>query len=227
MTKLTKLLLNPSRRKGRRYLTDPHDLHAAVRAAFPPDIDESAGRILWRVDSRGHENVLYIVGPETPTALNITEKAGWDSRPPQVADYDRFLDKLMAGQRWMFELVANPTYSESRGEGKRGRVKAHISPQYQLEWLVNKAPRHGFKVEQEGENAVAVFERERLDFYRNYQAGPKERNRVRLVTARFRGALEITDAALFRETLRNGIGRGRGYGCGLITLAPLDQSDHG
>ncbi|MCQ9336128.1 type I-E CRISPR-associated protein Cas6/Cse3/CasE [Corynebacterium phoceense] len=222
MTTLTRILLNPARRKGRRYLSDPQDLHAAVRAAFPPDLDESNGRILWRVDTRGHENILYIVGPEAPTPLNITEEAGWDTRPPQLADYDRFLDKLMNGQRWMFELVANPTYSESRGQGKRGKVKAHVSPEQQLQWLVGKSSRHGFTIR---EDATSVVERSRLDFYRNYEAGPDNRNRVRIVTARFRGILQITDVKVFRETMRNGIGRGRGYGCGLLTLAPVESSE--
>ena len=39
--------------------------------------------------------------------------------------------------------------------------------------------------------------------------------------ARFRGELEITDTEQLRDTLINGMGRGKAYGCGLLTLAPL------
>lgn len=218
MTSLTRVLINPQRRAGRQMLSDPQKLHAAVRAAFPPDMAEDKGRVLWRVDHRGNEHVLYIVGPEQSTADHIVEQAGWDTRPPQVADYDRFLSKLMVGQKWAFELVANPTYSESRGKGKRGKVKAHVSVQHQLEWLRKRAEKAGFKLNGDEQ----VIERTGLDFYRNY-ADRSKRNRVHIVTARFRGVLEVTDVEALQETLRNGIGRARGYGCGLLTLAPVEE----
>lgn len=221
MTTLTRILLNPARRKARQYLTDPNSMHAAVRGAFPPDLDQEESRILWRIDHRGHEHVLYIVGPEKPTADAMVEDAGWDTRPAQIADYDRFLNRITRGQRWWFELVANPTYSESRGPGKRGKVKAHISAQHQLDWLGRKSRAHGFAIETEGENAVAVVGRGNLDFRRRNTETRERRDRVKIVTARFQGVLEVTDADELRHTLVNGIGRSKGYGCGLLTLAPL------
>ncbi|WP_026196273.1 type I-E CRISPR-associated protein Cas6/Cse3/CasE [Corynebacterium lubricantis] len=223
MTSLTRILLNPARRQGRKLLTDPQSMHAAVRAAFPPDLDESAGRVLWRVDNRNHEHVLYIVGSEAPTADHIVEQAGWTTRPPQTAEYDRFLDNLKRGQKWWFELVANPTYSESRGEGKRGKVKAHVSAKHQLQWLHDRSEGAGFSLFDEGSGETTVIGRQGLNFYRNYEAG---KNKVRITTARFEGELEVTDADQLRQTLVSGIGRAKGYGCGLMTLAPI-KSQHG
>ena len=37
-------------------------------------------------------------------------------------------------------------------------------------------------------------------------------------TPSFEGLLRVTDAALFREALTRGIGRGKAYGLGLLTL---------
>ena len=44
---------------------------------------------------------------------------------------------------------------------------------------------------------------------------------VTLTTATYDGALDIVDADAFRRTLTRGIGHGKAYGCGLLTIAPL------
>ncbi|PSL01016.1 CRISPR system Cascade subunit CasE [Murinocardiopsis flavida] len=48
------------------------------------------------------------------------------------------------------------------------------------------------------------------------------KNRVTLVTATFDGRLEVTDPAALRRTLTAGLGRAKAYGCGLMTLAPVE-----
>ena len=36
----------------------------------------------------------------------------------------------------------------------------------------------------------------------------------------FDGSLTVTDPEKLRHALSNGIGRAKGYGCGMLTLAP-------
>lgn len=229
MTTLTKVLINPQRRQGRKLITNPQAMHAAVRASFPPDIDESSSRVLWRLDSGEHAHNLYIVGPEKPTGELLVEQAGWDGRPAQSADYDRLLGSLTKGQRWRFELVANPTFSEFK-DGERGKVKAHVSVAHQLDWLYKRASKAGFALAPRANDEVTDAERARwssqdetsiigrrtLDFRKE-----KNGRRVSIVTARYRGTLEVVDPVGLRETLSQGIGRARGYGCGLLTLAKI------
>jgi CRISPR system Cascade subunit CasE len=43
--------------------------------------------------------------------------------------------------------------------------------------------------------------------------------RVSLYTVTYEGILEITDVELFKEVLTKGIGRGKAYGCGMLTIA--------
>jgi CRISPR system Cascade subunit CasE len=209
MTTFTKILINPQRRQARKLLTNPQAMHAAVRAAFPPDLS-SDSRILWRLDSREHEHALYVVAPEAPDASNIIEQASWATRPQQTADYAPLLGSLVAGQEWAFELVANPTKSLPQGIGKRGRVVAHVTPKQQIEWLMERSQSAGFDVVD-----ATVIGRENLSFYK----GDDSKRRVTIRTARFRGVLRVTDPDLLRRTLVDGIGRGRAYGCGLLTLA--------
>lgn len=214
MSTLTRIFLNPRKRGGRALLSNPEAMHAAVRSAFPPDIDTSDARVLWRVDSLGDEHILYIVGPEKPDALHIVEQAGWDTRPPQSADYGRFQDSLVKGQHWRFGLVANPVSSKAGERGTRGRLVAHVTAEQQLAWLSQRGPAAGFRLLDD----AAVVGRERLAFSRNKERGT---SRVTVSTARFAGTLEVTDPDALRTTLNQGIGRARAYGCGLLTLAAV------
>lgn len=212
MSTFTRIYLNPRKRGGRKLLTNPEAMHAAVRAAFPPDIDTGDSRVLWRADSQGDEHVLYIVGPETPDATHIVEQAGWDTRPPQSADYGRLQDSLMKGQRWAFELVANPVSSKAGAHGTRGKVVAHVTAEQQLAWLTQRAEAAGFTLLDD----ARLVGRERLSFSK----GPDAKSRrISVSTARFSGTLEVTDVDALRSTLNQGIGRARAYGCGLLTLA--------
>ena len=229
MTVFTRVLINPRTRGGAKLLTNPQAMHATVRAAYPPDLDESKGRVLWRVDRQQNEHVLYIVGPEKPTTRHIIEQAGWETRPGESADYSRLLNSLTKGQMWRFELVANPTYSEPVS-GKRGKVKAHVSVGHQLDWLYEKAKKSGFGLAPKEthndrwlvEDAPAVLERGTEAFYRGEDRGSRTRA-VRISRARFAGTLEVTDPEILRNTLVHGLGRARAYGCGLMTLAKAER----
>lgn len=245
MTTMTRIFLNPQKRQGRRLLADPQAMHAAVRAAFPPDIDEDTTRVLWRVDSRQHEHVLYIVGPEQPDASHLVEQAGWMTRPAQTADYSRLQSALTLGQQWRFELVANPVKSQSGARGTRGSVVPLVSPDSQLTWLAERSGSAGFRIlpytgavedgavtgtrdGDEGTIALdaAVVEQNTLRFERRKAQGDAGRH-VSLKTARFTGNLEVTDVEALQRTLRQGIGRAKAYGCGLLTLARPGKDDVG
>jgi CRISPR system Cascade subunit CasE len=42
---------------------------------------------------------------------------------------------------------------------------------------------------------------------------------VSLLTVQFDGLLSVMDETLFKETLRDGVGSGKGLGCGLLSVA--------
>lgn len=46
-------------------------------------------------------------------------------------------------------------------------------------------------------------------------------HRLTIGTALFEGELEVTDAERFRAAFRNGIGPGKAFGCGLLSLVPI------
>nr|WP_272926766.1 type I-E CRISPR-associated protein Cas6/Cse3/CasE [Streptomyces sp. SID4946] len=64
--------------------------------------------------------------------------------------------------------------------------------------------------------AVTITSRDILRF-RKRPDGP----RITLSTATFEGRLHVTDPDALRASLLDGIGPAKGYGQGLLTLAPL------
>src|SRR4051794_5740870 len=100
---LTRFEINPARRQARAMLASPQRMHAAVLAAFPESRDESIpGRILWRLDEGHHDVVLYLVSPDKPDLTHLVETIGRPTYGWQTRDYDPFLDRLTAGERWAF-----------------------------------------------------------------------------------------------------------------------------
>lgn len=225
---LTKIDLAPERRLARKYLGSPQAMHAVVMGATGGNIGDGPGRVLWRVD-RGTTTALYILSPLEPDCSQLVAEMGAAGTQARTLDYSPFLASLDAGQLWAFRLAANPSYSASRGPGVRGQRYGHVTVEQQRQWLVERAPRHGFElmpvdhVDDEGsDGAVMVVHRERPVFNRRRSEG-EGRDRVTINRTLYEGVLRITDPESLRRALIAGIGRSKAYGCGLMTLARVRQ----
>lgn len=217
---ITRFTINPQRRGARKLLASPQAMHAAVLSGFADPAPTENGRILWRVDRIGQQTALYVVSPQEPDLTHLVEQAGWpttetwESRP-----YDRFLGQIEVGQRWGFRLVANPVRAVRESEsGRRGIVRAHVTVNQQEKWLLDRSAKASFEIapwdaeHPEQGFQFAVTERKTLEFKR-------QGSTVTLSTARYDGFLTVVDPEVFRRTLTHGIGRAKGYGCGLMTIA--------
>ena len=225
---LTKIDLAPERRLARKYLGSPQAMHAVVMGATGGNIGDGPGRVLWRVD-RGTTTALYILSPLEPDCSQLVAEVGAAGTQARTLDYSPFLASLDAGQLWAFRLAANPSYSAPRGPDVRGKRFGHVTVEQQRQWLVERAPRHGFElmpvdhVDDEGsDGAVMVVHRERPVFNRRRSEG-EGRDRVTINRTVYEGVLRITDPESLRRALIAWIGRSKAYGCGLMTLARVRQ----
>jgi CRISPR system Cascade subunit CasE len=214
---LTRMALNGARRGAWKLLQSPQAMHAAVLSGFPPQAPTAtdAGRVLWRIDRAPNTIWLYIVSPEPPDLAHLVEQAGWPTQSTwETREYSPFLSRLRNGQTWAFRLTANPVHTVTETDGTSKR-RGHVTVAQQESWLLDRAEQHGFRVlEGAGGADLAVSRRE----HKKFRRGGSE---VTLATAQFDGALEVLDANALRTALSAGIGRAKGYGCGLMTLAPL------
>lgn len=245
---LTRFPLNVSRRQTKAMISNPYKLHAAIAASFPPSSGASSGsgRVLWRVDRQSSGGfILYIASPTVPSLAGLDEQVGWPDlgRQWESRDYSPLLERIENGQRWAFRLRANPAVSRSaiRSGGGRGRSKrlGHLTTLQQAAWLIGKqayagtckdvpslfaddsasrAERHGFRVINDPASGIPQM---LVSDSRTLRFGPHGSHSIVLAVAQFDGVLEVSDAAALRNALTRGIGHGKGFGCGLLTLAPL------
>lgn len=226
---ISRIPLNTARYEARRLIGSPYKLHAAVEKAFPPDAVRKGeqGRILWRLDfsADGKSTWLYVVSPEKPDFTHIVEQAGWPTSSGwEVKDYSMLLGKIAVGQEWAFRLRANPVRQAHADLGRRsnpsviGKLVGHVTVNHQLDWLVQRSNRSGFEVLRQAKDnnslscTVSQRRTERFD-----HGG----STVTLTTAQYDGLLRVTDADAFRNCMRQGLGRAKSFGCGLLTIAPV------
>lgn len=217
---LSRMELNPARRGAQKLLANPQAMHAAVLAAFPHGTES---RPLWRIDRDRDGVKLYVLSSGRPSFEHLQEQAGWSEQMTwESRDYAGLLARLQVGQQFAFRLTANPSHVVTDSEGRKRRF-AHVTIEQQTRWLVERAdtlgvrflPATGTEAEdvKGADAAVTVTERGTVRFPRGGQT-------VTLGTARFDGLLEVANVDALRRALLAGVGRGKAYGCGLLTLAP-------
>ena len=245
---LTRVYLNLHRRGARQLMRSRQVLHAAVMNCFPPGALEGAGmpRVLWRLDRppfarsgpsrQGSPScALFISSPVPPDPSHIVEEAGYATEGGVVVrDMSTFLDGLSTGQRWGFRLCVNPTFREAGQTNARGQKKilAHVTQDQQTQWVLDRSERLGFRVltsAEYGGDLPVLEDRDgrRVDganllingIERSVAEFQRGSSRVTLALATFGGVLEVTDPDALRHGLVHGVGRGKAYGCGLLTLS--------
>jgi CRISPR system Cascade subunit CasE len=205
---LTRMKLDTTKHATMRGMTNPSLLHGALESSFSGERQHP----LWRLDRLNGATYLLLLSHDQPDLTHAEAEfgcpdLGWESR-----DYSPLLQRIKGDSLWHFRLVANPTKSvPDPNGGKRGKVRAHTVPQYQKQWLREQGEKHGFQVTEE---SFAVMEQGWFHFLK----GKERRKAVSLLSVTYEGVLQVTDPERFRETLCHGLGRGKAYGMGLLTV---------
>ncbi len=222
---ISRVYLDPCREETIRLVRSPYRIHAAVERAFSSarEKEDGTGRILWRLDvsPRRDRLALYIVSPSRPNLTHMAKQVGCPAAGEGLTkDYAPVLDRISEGQIWAFRLKANPARKVSKDRGVVaneqvvGTIQGHVTEAQQVDWLLSRSEAHGFEVPRlEGRLQVDVSQRYKERFARDGKT-------VTIATARFDGLLTVTNSDLFRQALCRGIGRAKGFGCGLMTIAP-------
>ena len=179
---------------------------------------------------------LYISSPVAPDPAALVEQAGYETAGGVVVKkLDDFLAKLEKDQLWGFRITVNPTYRHTDGDGRK-RLMGHVTVAQQTQWLLDRAEANGFQIPMsaevggdlpvleneagervDGRNLLVALVDRRVENFVRVRSGDK--NPVTLKLATFQGTLKVTDPQALRSALANGIGRAKGYGAGLLTLA--------
>jgi len=214
---LYKLLLNLNDRAVRRDLANPYDMHRTMARAYADQGQDLVRPHLWRLEAPDAGDRPYVLVQSTQAGiwsalppgylLNLQERL-WD--PAQV---------LKEGRPVLFRVRANPTVNRvpagsipeasSQQPTRENRKRLGLSREAeQLEWLYRQAQRLGL-----GAVEASVTQSKRVSFR-------KRHTNVTLASAQFDGKAVIADPTALVAGLCSGIGRGKSFGHGLLSLAP-------
>jgi CRISPR system Cascade subunit CasE len=218
---LSRIEINRQRLETKQALMNFQIMHAAILSCFP----SSSGRVLWRIDTLKSSMYILLVSEIKPDFTAFIQQFGWPSseQTGETKDYEPFLQRIEEGSTWHFRITANPVRSVNSGEeshGKRGKIIA-LSVEDQKKWLFDRAGAHGFSLPEvsyknaDGNETTAYSHKV---VSRKVKRFKRQDRTVTISVATFEGVLVVTDTELFTQTLRNGIGRAKAYGCGLLTI---------
>jgi len=191
----------------------PDTIHSVLSGAFPGKRNAAANENLWRIDELEYGSALIIVSAIVPVMQYIVDKIGIDDIRNKSLDYNSFLKRIVGGKTWKFRICANPVeHKKDAGDTRRGKVYALRSVPEQFDWLDKQGLKHGFSV-----NGCDIIKDE-WRIIKDKEIG-NWRNNVHIRAVTFDGLLTVTEADTFRTSLTKGFGRGKAYGCGLLTIA--------
>jgi CRISPR system Cascade subunit CasE len=225
---LSRLTVDPTSREFRRDYADVCEMHRTVMSAFGQITDGTPARqahgVLWRLDTSQRGFTQLVQSSNEPDWGRLP--TGYLAAPPQVRTLQPVLDALAPGRRFAFRIVANPTRTitrpeaQPRADGKRpqGRNVPLRKPEDQIRWLVRQGERFGFAIPTgiNGQPDAAPSPcPTTVGRIRTEDSRP-----ITIEPVRFDGHLIVTDPSALSAAIRDGIGRAKAYGCGMISLAP-------
>ena len=211
---LSKLWLDPHHPKVRRDLANVYELHRSLLRAFPNREVGGPGRVLFRVDlGRGEsrEPVVLVQSEHRPEWSRLA--SGYRVAPIKSLNGIEF----SLGQRLRFQLRANPTKRlRAASVGRDGNA---VDPKWigqrvgllieseQEAWLRRKGEAGGFRLL----DVRLVSDGRTL--------ARKDKSTLTMADVNFEGSLEVTDPASFFNTWQAGLGSGKAFGFGMLSLA--------
>ncbi|GAA1141583.1 type I-E CRISPR-associated protein Cas6/Cse3/CasE [Streptomyces javensis] len=208
---LTRIIPDLRSRQARRDLPSAVGMHHRVMQLFPDTEAEQARAVLgvlFRIEDGPQGPHILIQSQAQPDTTALPVGYGTIATKPLTP----LLEGLRAGRPVRYRIAA----SAVRKPGKTTRALYNLKPVVPLsgtaadDWWIRQAHQSGL--------TIHTIHSTPLDAARGEHAQGK--HRIHHARTRFDGTATITDPALLQSRLTEGIGRGKAYGCGLLTLAP-------
>jgi CRISPR system Cascade subunit CasE len=201
---LSRITIPMLSRTAQRNLANPYALHASFLRAFPPDIPGGGERILFRLEPElmGQSRIALVQSDTTPSwTEDVLQEIATDAQ----SSLKTFEPELKRGRLLRFRLRANPVVTR---DGKRLGL---IGDEAHTDWLRRKGEKSGFRVREAtsiDEGKVSAMKRR----------GGQE-TRMTFQSVRFEGFLDVLDPDLLWAAVKTGVGPGKAFGFGLLSLA--------
>ncbi|MET9796262.1 type I-E CRISPR-associated protein Cas6/Cse3/CasE [Nocardiopsis alba] len=198
-------------REARRDLGSAVGMHHRLMSLFPDGAGQNARQtfgVLFRVEDTPRGPQILLQSNTEPELSRLPMHYGAN----QTKELSPLLDALEAGRYVRYRIAANAV----RRPGHTTKAKNDVNSVVPLlgkeaeEWWIRQAEASGLTIHRLGSQTLDAARGERKE----------GQHKIRHARTLFEGTARITDACLLRERTITGIGRGKAYGCGLLSLAP-------
>lgn len=206
---ITQIVPNTRDRGVLADLRDATRLHRRVMSLFPKDLGPSARQnaaALFRLDEQPTGFAILIQSALKPALDNLPTSYG----AARTKSLTPLLDGLTEGANVHYRIIANAT-SKLGKNTTAGRPK-QVVPLYGADadhWWERHADAAGLILRSLYSSQLAHVTGQRGGDARIIHA-----------RTRFDGTATVTDPKALIDKIRTGIGRGKSFGCGLLTIAP-------
>lgn len=207
--------------KKERKVHDFYELHQLIWKAFGDGTGKNERDWLFRIESfRPHCTAILVQSLTEPQ----WHTGGLDRSEYEVKPFQPVFKK---GDRFFFFLRANAVIAKSRGKGTKSVKSPLYAKEYldypvfdqetgeivevQQGWLKRQTERSGFELNEASRQGPW-----KTGSWKNRKNNFKELNGQDL-----QGYLTVTDPKLFLRTFQNGLGRGKAFGFGLLSLKKI------
>ncbi len=211
MSYLSKVIVRNNNPRARVDFADGRSLHRTIMSAFPDAPDKAGGgrshfNVLFRAEERGQHSILIVQSDTPPEWAKIASRFPGYIESYAVKETSSLYGNILEGSVLRFRLRANTIKTLDKK-----RVPLH-DPKEQMEWLQSRSQRLGFLV------LSAIVTPYDQRFPLQFQIGPATCN-----AADFEGTLQVTDRTQFLSSIQNGIGHGKAFGLGLLSVGLVQQ----
>ena len=223
---ISKAKLRPKAARSEDYwdlASNGYRAHRLVWTLFADDPDRDRD-FVYRWDTEGQLPRLYVVSERKPTDRHDLFRIRTKTYDPQVQEKQPLRFSLRAntvvkktdddGNQKAHDVVMNAKW-EMRQEGNWedcDLTHAEIVQREGLKWIGKRAEQYGFRIP---ENKVQAEAHRKHSFEK-----PKSGRQVTFVTMDLNGLLRVDKPETFRQSLFEGIGPTKAYGCGLLLVRP-------
>jgi CRISPR system Cascade subunit CasE len=230
---LSRLSLNLRDRQARFDLARPYEMHRTLMNGYPHARVDNRCDLLFRVEpTRTGPPIVLVQTRAAPQWSQLPNGYLLEpAEPPKPLD----LRGIPAGQRLRFRLRANPSKRVAAKNERLGGVMAGkrvglAAEAEQVRWLLRKGDTGGFRIPGQWVDAKHPETNEPIqlpNFRLDVVPEGRERNGKpghdgEFLAVRFDGVLIVTDSESLHETMATGVGSGKAFGFGLLSLARAD-----